>query len=104
MSDLIVTKKIRMKQKDANNLRELSQLSNLNESEIIRTNLEAMKIVKSNPSKKLMNHLNKMIDTAKIIEDILKDAKESGNIDILSLKIYTTQLDKLISEVKEKNL
>ena len=51
-----------------------------------------------------MNHLNKMIDTAKIIEDILKDAKESGNIDILSLKIYTTQLDKLISEVKEKNL
>ena len=28
MSDLIVTKKIRMKQKDANNLRKLSQLSN----------------------------------------------------------------------------
>ena len=32
------------------------------------------------------------------------DAKESGNIDILSLKIYKTQLDKLISEAKEKNL
>lgn len=104
MAELLVTKKFRMTQKDADKLRELSELSGLKESEVIRVSLDSMILKRENVPKDLMDSLNKLHETSKKIESVFKDAEQTDNVDILSLKVYISYLDKLTNEVRTKYL
>lgn len=104
MAELLVTKKFRMTQKDADKLRELSELSGLKESEVIRVSLDSMILKRENVPKDLMDFLNKLHETSKKIESVFRDAEQTGNVDTLSLRVYISYLDKLTNEVRTKYL
>lgn len=104
MAELLITKKFRMTQKDADKLKELSELSGLKESEVIRVFLDSMILKREKVPKDLMDSLNKLHETSKKIESVFKDVEETGNVDTLSLKVYISYLDKLTKEVRAKYL
>lgn len=104
MSDLIVTKKIRMTQKETDKLKMMCELSGLKEGEVIRTALNSIQIKREKVPKDLIESLGKMIDTGRKIESVFIDIKETGNIDTLSLKVYVSYLNKICGEIREKYL
>lgn len=104
MAELLITKKFRMTQKDADKLKELSELSGLKESEVIRVFLDSTILKREKVPKDLMDSLNKLHETSKKIESVFKDVEQTGNVDILSLKVYISYLDKLTKEVRAKYL
>lgn len=104
MAELLVTKKFRMTQKDADKLKELSELSGLKESEVIRVFLDSTILKREKVPKDLMDSLNKLHETSKKIESVFKDAEQTGNVDTLSLTVYISYLDKLTKEVRTKYL
>lgn len=102
MAEKIIVKKFRMTEKDYQNLKHLSEVSGLSQGEVIRTCISALKIERQRPSKELMDYLNKMNEIGRKINDITREANETGNVDTLSLKVYVSYLDKLTKEVRSK--
>ena len=104
MAELLVTKKFRMTQKEADELKRLCELSGLKESEVIRTGLASIQLKREKVPKDLMDSLYKIIDIGKKLESIFEDEKATGNLDVVSLKVYMSYLDKLCKELRFKYL
>ena len=104
MADLVVTKKIRLTQEEADELKRICELSGLKESEVIRTGLSSIQLKREKVPKDLMDSLYKIIEIEKKLESVFEDEKETGNLDVVSLKVYLSYIDKLCKELRFKYL
>lgn len=84
-------------------LNELSRLTGLSANEVIRSSLNNI-IFKEAPPKEFYDLLNKINNIGININQIAKIANTTGEIYFNDLKLYYSEISKLINEIRKKYL
>ena len=82
----------------------MSEISGLTESDILRLFFYNITVIREKPSKELINSLNKINNIGNNINQIAKHANTFDEIEFDALKVYLTNLNSLVNEVRNKYL
>ena len=82
----------------------MSEISGLTESDILRLFFYNITVIREKPSKELINSLNKINNIGNNINQIAKHANTFDEIEFDTLKVYLTNLNSLVNEVRNKYL
>ncbi len=104
MAEVCVIKSFRATPELEYKIKSLKELSGLSESEIIRTALSDIKIIKEKPSKELMLSLSKLNNIGNNINQLTKYANTYGEIDWDSLTVCISNLNSVVNEIRKKYL
>ena len=104
MAKTCVIKSFRLTPEIAYKLEEMSELSGLSQSEIVRLSLTGMKTIKEKPSKELMNALLKTNNIGNNINQIAKHANTFDEIDYKTLKLCVANLNSMVNDIRRNYL
>lgn len=96
-------KHVRFYPKEIERLKELTSLTGLSGNEVIRSCLNNI-VFKEAPPKEFYDLLNKINNIGNNINQIAKIANTTGEIYINDLKLYFSEIDKLIKDIRKKYL
>ena len=104
MAEVVVTKSFRLTPELEFKLVELQELSGLNQSEIVRLALSGVSVIREKPSKELMNQLLKIKNIGSILNQINQLRKETGELDVDSLRYCISKLNSIANDIRRKYL
>jgi len=104
MISRMVRKTVRLTAAEEYKLKKMSEISGLTESDILRLFFYNITVIREKPSKELINSLNKINNIGNNINQIAKHANTFDEIEFDTLKVYLTNLNSLVNEVRNKYL
>lgn len=100
----LIRKTVRLNAEEEYKLKEMSELSGLSESEILRLFFNNIKIIREKPSRELMNLLLKLNNIGNNINQIAKHTNTFDEIDYKTLMVCVTNLNNMVSEIRKSFL
>lgn len=100
----MVRKTVRLTAEEEYKLKRMSEVSGLTESDIFRLFFYNITVIRAKPSKELMSALLKLNNIGNNVNQIAKHANTFDEIDYNSLRVYLTNLNSLVNEIRNKYL
>ena len=104
MAEVCVIKSFRATPELEYKIKSMKELSGLSESEIIRSALSDIKVIREKPSRELMIALSKVNNIGNNINQIAKHANTYDEVDWNSVNICISNLNSVANEIRKRFL
>ena len=104
MAEVCVIKSFRATPELEYKIKSMKELSGLSESEIIRSALSDIKVIRERPSRELMIALSKVNNIGNNINQIAKHANTYDEVDWNSVNVCISNLNSIANEIRKRFL
>ena len=104
MAEVCVIKSFRATPELEYKIKSMKELSGLSESEIIRSALSDIKVIRERPSRELMIALSKVNNIGNNINQLAKHANTYDEVDWNSVNVCISNLNSIANEIRKRFL